>query len=107
MAAKHKNIVWRDRKRNALGLPWSFTVYELGKDRLFMKIEYAVLRTGIGGRPVSTVKDLSVLDADRLCSRVQRIHCVNIAEYESAFHFTLHLYYSPSRTEGSSRSSWN
>ena len=34
--AKHKNIVWRDRKRNALGLPWSFTVYELGNDRLFI-----------------------------------------------------------------------
>ena len=34
--AKHKNIVWRDRKRNALGLPWSFTVYALGNDRLFI-----------------------------------------------------------------------
>ena len=29
--------IWRDRKRTFLGLPWSFTVYELTEDRLFVK----------------------------------------------------------------------
>ncbi len=29
--------VWRDRKRNFLGLPWSFTEYSLTEDRLFIK----------------------------------------------------------------------
>ena len=33
---KHKNILWRDRKRNFLGLPWTFTVYQLDNDRLFI-----------------------------------------------------------------------
>lgn len=29
--------VWRARKRNALGLPWTFTIYTLSEDRLFIK----------------------------------------------------------------------
>lgn len=33
---RHKNAVWHDRKRNFLGLPWTFTVYELDEDRLFI-----------------------------------------------------------------------
>ena len=35
--------VWKDRKRNFLGLPWSFTKYKLTKDRLFL--EKGVLNT--------------------------------------------------------------
>ena len=31
------NIEWEDRKRNALGLPWTFTKYVLTDDRLFIK----------------------------------------------------------------------
>ena len=33
---KHKDTLWRDRKRNFLGLPWTFTVYQLDKERLFI-----------------------------------------------------------------------
>ena len=33
---KHENILWKDRKRNFLGLPWTFTVYQLDEDRLFI-----------------------------------------------------------------------
>lgn len=29
-------ILWKARKRNALGLPWTFTVYSLSEDRLFI-----------------------------------------------------------------------
>ena len=29
-------IIWKDRKRTLFGLPWSFTRYELTKDRLFI-----------------------------------------------------------------------
>ncbi|MCR4999190.1 MAG: PH domain-containing protein [Lachnospiraceae bacterium] len=32
-----RDSIWRDRKRTFLGLPWSFTVYELTEDRLFVK----------------------------------------------------------------------
>lgn len=28
--------LWRERKRNALGLPWTFTTYALTQDRLFV-----------------------------------------------------------------------
>lgn len=30
------NYVWKERKRNALGLPWTFTKYALSEDRLFV-----------------------------------------------------------------------
>ena len=29
--------LWKERKRNALGLPWTFTTYALSEDRLFVK----------------------------------------------------------------------
>lgn len=34
---KRDHMVWSDRKRNWLGLPWTFTVYGLTEDRLFIK----------------------------------------------------------------------
>lgn len=33
---KRPNLLWRDRKRNFLGLPWTFTVYMLDTGRLFI-----------------------------------------------------------------------
>lgn len=30
-------ILWKDRKRTFLGLPWSFTKYSLSKERLFVE----------------------------------------------------------------------
>ena len=32
-----QNLVWRARKRKFLGLPWTFTVYGVSEDRLFVK----------------------------------------------------------------------
>ncbi len=38
MANKTKRqYLWRSRKRNWLGLPWSFTVYSLDEDRLYIQ----------------------------------------------------------------------
>ncbi len=34
---KRENLEWKDRKRNFLGLPWTFTKYALDKDRLFIE----------------------------------------------------------------------
>lgn len=31
------NIIWKARKNNFLGLPWTFTVYGFSDDRLFVK----------------------------------------------------------------------
>ncbi|MBQ4307100.1 MAG: PH domain-containing protein [Lachnospiraceae bacterium] len=34
---KRKNVIWHDRKRTKiLGLPWTFTVYNLTEDRLYI-----------------------------------------------------------------------
>lgn len=32
-----KEILWKDRKRTFLGLPWSFTRYSLTEERLFIE----------------------------------------------------------------------
>jgi uncharacterized membrane protein YdbT with pleckstrin-like domain len=32
-----QEIIWKDRKRTFLGLPWSFTIYKLSSDRLFIQ----------------------------------------------------------------------
>lgn len=32
-----RGIVWKARKRWAIGLPWTFTTYALSQDRLFIK----------------------------------------------------------------------
>ncbi len=34
---KEINIIWRARKRIWCGLPWTFTIYSLSEDRLFIK----------------------------------------------------------------------
>jgi uncharacterized membrane protein YdbT with pleckstrin-like domain len=34
---KREKLEWKDRKRNFLGLPWTFTKYALDKDRLFIE----------------------------------------------------------------------
>ena len=31
------NVIWKARKNNFLGLPWTFTVYGFSEDRLFVK----------------------------------------------------------------------
>lgn len=36
MAKQHEGLIWVDRKRNGLGLPWTFTTYSLSADRLFI-----------------------------------------------------------------------
>lgn len=41
---KHDDMVWSDRKRNWLGLPWTFTVYGLSEDRLFIKRGFLNIR---------------------------------------------------------------
>ncbi len=37
MTDKKGQFLWRDRKHTFLGLPWSFTVYSLSAERLFVK----------------------------------------------------------------------
>lgn len=59
-------IVWHDRKRNGLGLPWTFTVYDLSDDRLFVT-------TGIFNKREDEVRLYRVVDCTLTRSFWQRI----------------------------------
>ena len=51
-------LIWRERKRNALGLPWTFTVYSMSEDRLF--INSGLLKTVENEVRLYRVLDLSL-----------------------------------------------
>ena len=51
-------MIWKERKRNALGLPWTFTTYALSEDRLFVKS--GLLRTVENEVRLYRVLDLSL-----------------------------------------------
>ena len=51
-------FIWKDRKRNALGLPWTFTKYSLSADRLF--IESGLLKTVENEVRLYRILDLSL-----------------------------------------------
>ncbi|MCR5737198.1 MAG: PH domain-containing protein [Eubacterium sp.] len=71
---KRENIVWSDRKRNFLGLPWTFTKYALDKERLF--IETGVLSSREDEVRLYRITDLTL--TRNLWQRIIRtgtIHC--------------------------------
>lgn len=51
-------IIWKERKRNALGLPWTFTTYALSEDRFF--ITSGLLKTVENEVRLYRVLDLSL-----------------------------------------------
>lgn len=60
------NYLWRERKKNCFGLPWTFTVYELQEDKLcisrgFLSKQYDEIR-------LYRIKDFTVR-----CSLFQRM----------------------------------
>ena len=57
---------WRERKRNALGLPWTFTTYALSEDRLFIK-------TGLFKTTENEVRLYRILDLSLTRTLFQRI----------------------------------
>lgn len=61
-----KNVVWSARKRNAIGLPWSFTVYYFTEERLFVK-------TGFLRSEENEVRLYRVLDLSWKQSLMQKI----------------------------------
>ena len=61
-----KSIIWHDRKRNLLGLPWSFTQYSISEDRLFVA-------TGFFNKTYNEVRLYRVRDTSLTRSLWQRI----------------------------------
>lgn len=43
-AKPHDDATWHDRKRTFLGLPWSFTMYELTGDRIFIQAGFLSMK---------------------------------------------------------------
>ena len=41
------HIIWQDRKRLWCGLPWTFTVYSLSEDRLFIKTGFLSVKEDV------------------------------------------------------------
>ena len=72
--ANEKTIVWRDRKRTIFGLPWSFTVYELTEEKLYVE-------TGFFSKKEEEVRLYRIMDLTLNRSfwqrifRVGTIHC--------------------------------
>lgn len=69
-----KEIIWKDRKRPFLGLPWSFTRYSLTEDKL-------TIDTGFFSRDEEEIRLYRILDItlkrtfwNRICG-VGTIHC--------------------------------
>ena len=61
-----KVYLWKDRKRNFLGLPWTFTIYRLDQDRLY-------INTGIFNTTEDEVRLYRITDVTLKRSFWQRI----------------------------------
>lgn len=68
------NFIWRERKRNALGLPWTFTTYALAEDRLFVKS--GLLKTVENEVRLYRVLDLSM--SKTLSQKIFRIGTIQV-----------------------------
>ena len=70
-------LVWKDRKRNALGLPWTFTTYSLSEDRLFVK-------SGLLKTVENEVRLYRVLDSSLSRTLFQKIFGIGTIQVSSA-----------------------
>jgi len=70
-------ILWKDRKRTFLGLPWSFTKYSLDEERLFIK-------TGVLTQQEDEVRLYRIMDISLTRTLGQRIVGVGTIHCSSA-----------------------
>lgn len=63
---RRTDLKWRDRKRNFLGLPWTFTIYSLNDTRLFIE-------TGVFTKVENEVRLYRILDLSLKRNLWQRI----------------------------------
>ncbi len=70
-------FIWKERKRNAFGLPWTFTVYALSDDRLFVN-------TGLFKSEENEVRLYRVLDLSLTKTLWQKIFHMGTIKVASA-----------------------
>ena len=69
--------IWSDRKRLWCGLPWTFTVYSLSKDRLFVK-------SGLLSTREDEVRLYRILDISLKRTLIQRIFGLSTIELHTS-----------------------
>ncbi|MBQ1301900.1 MAG: PH domain-containing protein [Firmicutes bacterium] len=77
MAKKDEKMIWRARKRNFIGLPWTFTVYRLDDTRLYIK-------TGIFNIKEDEIRLYRITDVTFMQSFWQRIFRMATVHCDSA-----------------------
>lgn len=75
---------WRERKRTWFGMPWTFTVYELKSDRLFVESGFLMKRE-------TEMRLWRILDVSMTRSLTQRIFKMGSVHIESSDADTPHL----------------
>ena len=75
METTEVKYLWKERKRNALGLPWTFTTYALSEDRLF--VNSGLLKTVENEVRLYRVLDISL--SRTLSQKIFRIGTIQIA----------------------------
>jgi uncharacterized membrane protein YdbT with pleckstrin-like domain len=58
MSEEKRKKLWRDRKRNFLGLPWTFTVYDLNNQ--YLRIQTGILNSRYDRVNLYRVTDITV-----------------------------------------------
>lgn len=76
-AKPHEGSLWSDRKRTLFGLPWSFTVYEITDDRLF-------IQSGFLSITDEEIRLYRVMDITYRASIFQRLFGVGSIELETS-----------------------
>lgn len=71
-----QEIVWKDRKRVWCGLPWTFTIYELGDQKL-------IIKSGFLSQSQDEVRLYRILDLSLRRSLLQRIFGLGTIECHS------------------------
>ena len=72
-----RNLIWKDRKRNILGMPFSFISYSLTEERLFIE-------TGFFNSVENEVRLYRILDVQLRRSFIQKIFGIGSIAISSA-----------------------
>lgn len=80
------NVIWKARKNNFLGLPWTFTVYGFSEDRLFVKS--GILSTREDEVRLYRITDITLTRS--FWQRIMRVGSIQISSSDKSMgNFTL------------------
>ena len=65
MSKKKDNKIWKDRKRNWCGLPWTFTIYSFDEERVYVEQGVLISVTRSLGQRIFGMGTIHVHSSDR------------------------------------------